>query len=168
MNDITELTQMKPHVWCIFLGALPTLLCLKKKERKGKKEKNKTLKGFKGLFQMRLFSGIQPGRPWWVIRSWEIIDPWALCWVLTLGSATQRWDKDSLAWGEVEGGKGRKEEIKRGSGNSLDASSSAAPARPFISATCEDGRGETLQALVCRPARSRPAKKNLGLELLLL
>lgn len=84
------------------------------------------------------------------------------------GFSYAEWDKDSLAWGEVEGGKGRKEEIKRGSGNSLDASSSAAPARPFISATCEDGRGETLQALVCRPARSRPAKKNLGLELLLL
>lgn len=37
-----------------FLGALPTLSCLKRKKKKTKKERNGALKGFKGLFQMQV------------------------------------------------------------------------------------------------------------------
>lgn len=48
----------------------------------------------------------------------------------------------TLAWGEVDGRTGLKgRNKKRGKGNSLDASSSAALAWPFISATCEDEGG---------------------------
>lgn len=88
--------------------------------------------------------------------------------VVTPSSATQRWDKDTPAWGWVNGRTGEKRRNEtRGEAIALTPlAARRAQAWPFISATCEDERGGREgkveggppQAIVCCLAWSRPAK----------
>lgn len=137
--------------------AWPTLQCFKKK----KKKKRRTLRGYK-----------EKNSAWQALMSDQKLgrseSRGARRCVVTPSSATQRWDKDTPAWGWVNGRTGEKRRNEtRGEAIALTPlAARRAPAWPFISATCEDERGGREgkveggppQAIVCCLAWSRPAK----------